>query len=209
MKKEIIGVNKTLLQLREPLFMDKAIIGVNTILLQVPLFITIYSMVQLIFTYKIKYLYFSISIYVNDLLNLIMNKIFSYILPESITMRPFNAGVILTDNNIYDIGTSVLPQILPLIPNNKFMIHPTLGFPSGHSQFMMLFAIFMSLYLYNDDSDITTNLPKYIFIWLLAFGVLWQQWFSSSHTILQILVGGLIGIGFGIMYFKIYTLYFK
>ena len=69
------------------------------------------------------------------------------------------------------------------------MIHPALGFPSGHSQFIMLFAIFMSLSLYNDDSDIITNLPNFIFIWLLAFGVLWQQWFSSSHAILQILFG--------------------
>ena len=185
--------------------MDQAIIGVNTILLQVPLFITIYSMVQLIFTYKIKYLYFIISIYVNDLLNFMFKKIFSYILPVSITKRPFNAGIIHVDNSTYNIGNSPLPQV----QNNKFKKHSTLGFPSGHSQFMMLFAIFMSLYLYNDDSDITTNLPKYIFIWLLAFGVLWQQWFSRSHTILQILVGGLIGIGFGIMYFKIYTLYFK
>ena len=171
--------------------MDQAIIGVNTILLQVPSFIIIYLWIQLIFTYKIKYLYFNISIYVNHLLNFMFKKIFSYILPVSITKRPFNAEIIHVDNSTYNIGNSPL------------------GFPSGHSQFMMLFAILMSLYLYNDDSDITTNLPKYIFIWLLAFGVLWQRWFSRSHTILQILVGGLIGIGFGIMYFKIYTLYFK
>jgi len=84
------------------------------------------------------------------------------------------------------------------------------GMPSGHSLFSWMVSTYLILYLskgeYQDDLDktnLSSYIPKVIVLILLAFAVSASRYVSGCHTIQQLVVGGLIGIGFGVMFFYI------
>ena len=95
------------------------------------------------------------------------------------------------------------------LPLNSF------GMPSGHSQFIMYCATFLVLYLYftyvhkKSIGGIMTKIsrihtffyPISIFIAILSILAVYTRIILKCHTIQQVIIGSLIGIKFGILYF--------
>ena len=84
------------------------------------------------------------------------------------------------------------------------------GMPSGHSQSMAFAATYWTLYLLEKNKGKPKSNLLYFkigIIWLVAFGVFYQRWYSRCHNIAQIIVGGTIGILLGFLTHHI-TLFF-
>lgn len=76
------------------------------------------------------------------------------------------------------------------------------GMPSGHAQMVFFFASFWTCYLHSKNSNISEILRS-IILWLFALMVSFQRIYSGCHNLLQIFVGGLIGIILGVLYFNL------
>lgn len=176
----------------------------NTLLPIIPLFLTFLLFILFIYTYELKYILFIAFYFINEYINITLKKIFNYILDYNITKRPDNYGTFTENNKLYDIGTSVLPQIYTTSKLHKQST--TYGFPSGHSQTMTIFSTFTTLYLlYIDDYKFDYNkLPRYILPWIVAFAVIWQRVFSKCHSHIQVIIGSSIGCILGYVFFQIY-----
>ena len=85
----------------------------------------------------------------------------------------------------------------------------TWGMPSGHAQITSFAATYWTIYVwikYREETDkekkqalFTSAIVSSIVMWLLAFAVWSQRVYSKCHSIFQIIVGMVIGIGFGIL----------
>ena len=77
----------------------------------------------------------------------------------------------------------------------------TWGMPSGHAQILFLTATFWSLYLIGKHKKGSSSLliTQLIIIWLIALIVVGQRVVSKCHSIPQVIVGSIFGIGFGIL----------
>jgi len=111
-------------------------------------------------------------------------------------------------NNKYDkcsIPINILkPWKLKLVDKDYYSKgnKPTWGFPSGHSQESSFVATILTLYLINNDKK---NKNIYItLLWILNISVMYQRVSAGCHTLLQVIVGDLFGILFGILsYYQI------
>jgi membrane-associated phospholipid phosphatase len=78
------------------------------------------------------------------------------------------------------------------------------GFPSGHAQYAMVFAVFCSLYVFMNNQ----NIWKYAVITviaIIAFFVMYSRNKNGCHTGVQIGVGGILGIIVGIAGYMTYA----
>ena len=106
--------------------------------------------------------------------------------------------------------------------NNNNTPLKSFGMPSGHSQFVMYCATFLILYLYftyvhkksgdgimTKASHIRTFFyPISIFIATLSLLAVYTRIILKCHTIQQVILGSLIGIKCGILYFFTVKRYF-
>ena len=84
----------------------------------------------------------------------------------------------------------------------------TWGFPSGHSQDSSYVSTILSLYLYN--KKIRFNKIYIILLWIVNLLVMYQRVDAGCHTILQVIIGDIIGIMLGIFsYYKILNKFFN
>jgi membrane-associated phospholipid phosphatase len=74
----------------------------------------------------------------------------------------------------------------------------SMGMPSGHSMSISFFITFLILTSYSKKRYI-----NYILGILLAILVMSQRWWVGCHSLLQIIIGGVIGIFLGWGYYKI------
>lgn len=81
----------------------------------------------------------------------------------------------------------------------------TYGFPSGHSQTMAFFAIFWTLYILdtNSNKNSADTILKILAIWLITLSVAISRIHVKCHTVVQVVAGLMIGIGFGYGYYKL------
>lgn len=78
---------------------------------------------------------------------------------------------------------------------------PSWGFPSGHAQETSFVATFLTLYNLNHNTK-----HKYIYItilWIINILTMNQRVSIGCHTLLQVIVGNLFGIGWGILSYYI------
>lgn len=76
--------------------------------------------------------------------------------------------------------------------------HPSsFGMPSGHAQMALITAIFWTLYLHNTYGWDAQNVLNMILIWTICISVAYSRVYLKCHTVEQVIVGGLLGIGFG------------
>ena len=122
---------------------------------------------------KMKYLQVYI---IGSILNNILNAILKYAIKEP---RPSR------DLRILEIA----------IANEKRISFDKYGMPSGHAQNCGFNLAFITLVLNN---SFITGL--YL---IISFISLYQRYKYSNHTILQLIVGFLIGLGFGYMMFYV------
>jgi len=96
------------------------------------------------------------------------------------------------------------PWKLKLVDKDYFKDNkniPSYGFPSGHAQESSFIATFFTLYTLNKD-----NKHKYVYItilWIINILTIHQRLRIGCHTILQVCVGDLFGIGLGILSYYI------
>lgn len=80
----------------------------------------------------------------------------------------------------------------------------TFGMPSGHAQISTMFAVFWSLYLINQNDEMTIG--KYMsIISLILFTIIvsYARIYVGCHNTIQVMVGSLIGLIFGIILYEI------
>ena len=85
---------------------------------------------------------------------------------------------------------------------NKF--ETSFGFPSGHSQFIMVFASLLILFIYNKNK----NWFSILSVLLLSILAVYTRIQIKCHTIQQVIFGSLIGIGIGYGFFFLFEKYF-
>lgn len=163
---------------------------IEKILIFVPYTIYQASLLAFIISGKIVYLYFTIVYMIfGELLNVLLKKGFSSILPVSISSRPSICGN-STGLNCNGCG---------IFPTNNY--NHTLGFPSGHAQMTAFACMFWTLYILESNHK-----NKYISIailWLLTISVFIQRIYSKCHSVIQVSVGAIIGIIFALITFKL------
>lgn len=84
------------------------------------------------------------------------------------------------------------------------------GMPSGHSLFAWMVSTYLILYLRKTEYDdklegpaLSSFIPKVICLIILAFAVSSSRYIAGCHTIPQLIVGGLIGAGMGVMFYYV------
>ena len=77
---------------------------------------------------------------------------------------------------------------------NYFSIHRNFGMPSGHAQRVLSEMTFITLYFKNPVITIFSILQSCITIW--------QRYSARRHNIKQLMVGSLIGIISGVIFYK-------
>ena len=78
---------------------------------------------------------------------------------------------------------------------NYLIIHRNFGMPSGHAQAMLSELTFIMLYF---------KQPIIIAIALLQTALtLWQRYSTKRHSLQQLLAGSIIGIGVGLVFYRI------
>jgi membrane-associated phospholipid phosphatase len=153
---------------------------------------TIYqaSLLAFIISGKIIYLYFTmVYILFGEMLNVLCKKIFSHLLPPSISSRPSICGN-SSGNNCNGCG---------IFPTNNY--NHKLGFPSGHAQMTAFACMFWTLYIL--ESNHKHKFISILILWLITFLVFIQRIYSKCHSILQVFIGAILGIFFALMTFKI------
>ena len=81
------------------------------------------------------------------------------------------------------------------------------GMPSGHSQSVLFFATFWIMYILiefkdkKSNNDIIYKCSSIIYLMIVCIVVMYNRYYFRYHTIEQIMVGGVIGIGLGVLAF--------
>ena len=76
----------------------------------------------------------------------------------------------------------------------------TYGMPSGHSQAIATFCIFVALYNQNNPNKYYINISLIFSVLYIMFSRVYEKF----HTIQQTIIGALIGLGLGYYSYKIY-----
>lgn len=107
------------------------------------------------------------------------------------------------------IGLGERPHNHPRLDmlENYFSEALSFGMPSGHSQSILFFATFWIMYIlleFNDkksNNDIIYKCCSIIYLMIISIVVMYNRYYFRYHTIEQIIIGGIIGIGLGILAF--------
>ena len=87
-----------------------------------------------------------------------------------------------------------LKSINPCL-KNYLTIHRQYGMPSGHAQSVCSQLVFLALFFNNQILTILAAGQTVI--------TLWQRYYDERHSLKQLLVGSMIGIGMGYIFYKI------
>jgi len=122
-------------------------------------------------------IYYSFGFFINVLLNLVLKKLIQQPRPRE------------------DIH---VPNIIPT--NGKRYGYDVYGMPSGHAQTVFYSITFTYLVLTNKFRDFKWSWTLLLFL-LIGLITLFQRVLYKNHTILQVLVGSLIGTGIAYIFF--------
>jgi membrane-associated phospholipid phosphatase len=136
-----------------------------------------------IMTNDLRYLYFLIPMFSQELLNKGLKKIFN-------KPRPNSSGGILT---VLKSGNEV-PYGCHVYPTGTYSVSS--GMPSGHAQTSWFAATFWILFLMGKNRSQWVSMSL---LMLLATAVCVQRVHAKCHSLSQVIVGGLFGILFGII----------
>ena len=76
------------------------------------------------------------------------------------------------------------------------------GMPSGHSQNVMLFSTYAILTLMNGNYTDRMKNIGYVLFSLLAIGIMYSRVYLKCHTVQQVIIGGVIGLLLGYLYYN-------
>ena len=76
------------------------------------------------------------------------------------------------------------------------------GMPSGHSQEAVFFSTFVILNILDSKIIIYEKIMGILVFLFLAFGIMYSRVYLGCHTVQQVILGGLLGWGLGIIYYN-------
>ena len=142
----------------------------------------------------------SIGLFLSNILNIIIKSFFSQF-PYKIFKRP-------PGSKDYDMSCNDNDN-----DNDNDNITSTLsGFPSGHSQMVWFFSIFMILYSYKlGNANAQVIIILLMFASVISFSRLgyYKILGTACHTPLQVIVGSILGIILAQLYFKLINKFIK
>ncbi|KOB63935.1 hypothetical protein PFHG_05297 [Plasmodium falciparum HB3] len=77
---------------------------------------------------------------------------------------------------------------------------PTYGMPSSHSSFAIALLTFLLLHITEQKKD-KWSIITYVIATLTLLPIPWSRVEVEDHTVLQVIVGSLVGIGFGFIFY--------
>ena len=97
------------------------------------------------------------------------------------------------------VGQVLLPASGP--ERGYFLKHKYYGMPSGHVQGVFSQFGFLALFLQNQGLTFGPRLGLTLLFAFFALLTAWQRYVDRRHTVEQIVVGALVGLGFGYAFY--------
>lgn len=145
--------------------------------------------------------YFGLYALFMDLLNHFIKKVFKTAYGERSTVpilglggRPEGAKFCGSFVNINKLGNGGKPS--------------TFGMPSGHAQMAVITTVFWSMFLHEKYGWDLYNIFAISLLCAVSLGIMYSRCIFKCHTVQQVIVGGLFGIFFGFVGYKLYRMYF-
>ena len=167
-----------------------------------PCFIIVYSILTgLLFQNKLA-LFFGVYMFIVDCIVMVLKKISNHVYKSfnkeslpilGIGKRPDNAkytGCFITEDNLSGKTT-------------------TFGMPSGHSAIAGATFVFGILYIHEHYKSSKAKNLSYLILSVLCLSVAFSRIFLNCHTLQQVIVGFIIGGGFGFAGYVIYKQYIE
>ena len=76
------------------------------------------------------------------------------------------------------------------------------GMPSGHSQGSAFFLTYLLMHLRDTNININKKIIGGSLFTFITLGVMYSRIYLKCHTIQQVILGGLFGMGFGYLYYE-------
>lgn len=135
---------------------------------------------------------FAIGSIIEIIFNMGLKKITNYMFPK---FKPFLRP------NPPNIGCGYIPNC-----NNTIL---TYGMPSGHAQSAATIAVFWVLYILDNYSLNIYSYLSIISLILVSMMVAYSRIYLGCHNILQVFVGSIIGLIYGVVLYKIINMLSK
>tara|TARA_B100001248_G_scaffold258079_1_gene241621 strand:- start:8 stop:550 length:543 start_codon:yes stop_codon:yes gene_type:complete len=78
----------------------------------------------------------------------------------------------------------------------------TYGMPSGHSQSTLFFSTYVILNLLDNNFSNNVKIIGILLFTLISLGIMYSRIYFNCHTIQQVIIGGIIGIILGYLYYQ-------
>jgi len=76
------------------------------------------------------------------------------------------------------------------------------GMPSGHASTALFFSTYLIRHLLDSNFKKNVEIIGILILTLIAFGIMYSRVYLKCHTIQQVIMGGLLGVSFGSMYYN-------
>ena len=155
-----------------------------------PLIILFSLFMSYFMTHKIDFLIFGIALGISSLLNQFLKE--------------FVFNKIMKENLFPILGKGTRPKGAQdcsnfIDPDNR--LSSSYGMPSGHAQTATFFATYLILMTINERSSKNIKILKIITILILTALIMSSRVYLGCHTIQQVVVGGIIGVLLGYLFF--------
>lgn len=169
-----------------------------------PLIVILSLLIGFFLTNNDNLLFLCITLVINDKFNgLLKNYVFKPILGNT---NNYILGLGKRPNGAKNCGYFIECNAKPSI---------TYGMPSGHSQSTLFFSTYVILNLLNNDFNNRIKIIGITLFILISVGIMYSRVYLNCHTIQQVIIGGIIGIILGYLYYtnetkikkSIYSLY--
>ena len=156
-----------------------------------PLIIILSSFIGFFLTNNDNLLFLGIALIINDRLNgVFKNYLFKPILKNTHNMI---FGLSKRPNGAKNCGYFINCNSKP---------STTYGMPSGHSQSTLFFSTYVILNLLNNNFNNNVKILGTLLFTLISLGIMYSRIYLNCHTIQQVIIGGIIGILLGYLYYN-------
>ena len=156
-----------------------------------PLIIISASFINYFLTNDIDLLMLAIALLVNDGINFILK--YWIVKPLVGNKKLFLLGTGRRPDGAKNCSPFLEPNAKP---SNSY------GMPSGHSQSAVFFSTYVIMNLIDSNVIMYEKILGVNVFIFLALGVMYSRIYLKCHTVQQVIVGGLIGLGLGFLYYE-------
>ena len=169
-----------------------------------PLFLPIYAFLYGLISFNYYFISYGVLSFFNGILNYVLKKV-SQIIYEKIGNK--NGMLPILGRGMRPSGAYNCDDIIP--SRNKIQ-STSFGMPSGHSQSVWFMFGFFLLYLLKSKSKNEKQKSKIFdiglklsLLFLFCMFISFSRVYVGCHTVQQVIVGGIIGLSFGLIGFTL------